>query len=255
LLLSVCSAVRNVSHPARTVCQIIKAKAFDKKTSVLQYLIKVVKTNEPELLRVHEEMPHLGPVENVVVETLVSELKELNGQLMRVKETAVTEGKRVRDMKSSGQKLDVAGAEPVLTAMERFAKYAEKQMKDASAQIDKVQEIFKATLAYFGEDPAKGSSDFFGTLNKFVGAFDSALQAVKRIESSELAKEKRYAKHDKEAKKKVPAKSKAPAKKESDIVAVKSKGKLDLLGQWKQCADCKCLLNADLPAFHTCDHG
>lgn len=32
-------------------------------------------------------------------------------------------------------------------------------------------------LSYFGEDPAMTSTAFFGTLNKFVAAFDSARES------------------------------------------------------------------------------
>lgn len=220
--------------------------------------MKLVKANEPDLLNVHEELPSIGPAENVIVEGLSSELKELNDQLTSVKGTAEAEGKRIRDGKlgiKGGTALDrlrqqktkikdVEGvhmynmAEPIaLTAMEKFAKYAEKQTKDAFARIDEVQENFKGVLVYFGEDPAMTSNDFFGTLNKFVAAFDSALEVVKRIEALKLAEEKKAAaQRAKEATKKA-AKTAAAAKQVSDIVATNQKGKLDLSGQRKKFAD------------------
>ncbi len=243
----------------------IQAKAFDKKTSVLQYLVKLVKANEPDLLNVHEEMPSIGPAENVVVETLVSELKELNEQLTSVKGTAAAEGKRKREGKNPVQKVsaldrlrqqktkikDVEGvhmyniAEAVdLTAMEKFAKYAEKRTKEAFASIDEVQENFKGVLTYFGEDPAMISTAFFGTLNKFVAAFDSALEVVKRIEALKIAEEKKAAAmRAKQATKKA-AKTAVAAKQVSDVIAAQSKGKLDLSGQRKKFADRESSKNA-----------
>jgi len=191
-----------------------EAKAFDKKTSVLQYLVKLVKVNEPDLLNVHEEMPSIGPAENVIIETLISELKELVDQLNNVKETATAEGRRIRNEKEPSpnsspldklrqQKTkikDVEGVnmynqtEPVgQTEMEKFVAYAEKRTKEALARTDEVQEIFKGVLVYFGEDPAMTSKDFFGTLNKFVAAFDATLEIVKRLEAMKLAEEKKAA--------------------------------------------------------------
>lgn len=245
----------------------MQAKAFDKKTSVLQYLVKLVKANEPDLLNVHEEMPSIVAAENVIVEALVSEVKDLNDQLTSVKGTAEAEGKRIRDGKapltkrSALEKLrsqktkikDVAGVHmynqstPIqLTAMEKFAKYAEKRTTEAFARIDEVQENFKMVLSYFGEDPAMTSTDFFGTLNKFVAAFDSALEVVKRIEALKLAEEKKAAAQRAKEKTRKAAKAAAAAKKlsekpASDVVPVKSKGKLDLAGQRKQFADRKYL--------------
>lgn len=190
-----------------------QAKAFDKKTSVLQYLVKLVKANEPDLLNVHKEMPSIGPAENVIVDGLVSELNELINQLKSVKETASVEGKRIREGKtlwkiSAVDKLrqqktkikDIEGvsmyniAEPYdQIPMEKFALYAEKCTHEAFARIDEAQENFTGVLTYFGENPAMTSTDFFGTLNKFVAAFDSALEVVKRIEALEIAEEKKAA--------------------------------------------------------------
>jgi len=192
----------------------VQAKAFDKKTSVLQYLVKLVKNNEPDLLNVHEEMPSIGPAESVVVETLVSELKELKEQLQHVKATATAEGKRIRDGKRVGpaltaldrlrqQKTKIKDVEGVnmynqtetiqLTIMEKFVLYAEKRTKEAFSRIEEVQENFKGVLTYFGENPTMTSSDFFGTMNKFVAAFDAALVVVKRIEALNAAEEKKAA--------------------------------------------------------------
>jgi len=241
----------------------LQAKAFDKKTSVLQYLVKLVKANEPDLLNVHEEMPSIGPAENVVVDGLVSELNELNDQLSSVKGTAAAEGKRIRDGKNPLSKLspldrlrqqktqirDVEGVnmynlavEVDLTAMEKFTKYAEKRAKQAYDRIEEVKENFKGVLSYFGEDPSMTSAAFFGTLNKFVAAFDSALEVVKRIEALKIAEEKKEAaRRLKEENKKAAAaakKVKSDAQPSSDIVsAQKEKGKLDLAGQRKQFAD------------------
>ena len=249
-----------------------EAKAFDKKTSVLQYLVKLVKANEPDLLNVHEEMPSIGPAENVIVDGLVSELNELHSQLNSVKGTAAAEGKRIRKGKDPLGKLspldrlrqqktkikDIEGvnmynkAEAVdLTAMEKFTMYADKRTKEGFARIEEVQENFKGVLTYFGENPAMTSSDFFGTLNKFVAAFDSALEVVKRMEAMKIAEEKKEAALEKkEAALRAKEKAKKASKAEevvnqlTDIVGItpqksaqKEKGKLDLAGKRKQFAD------------------
>ena len=119
---------------------------------MLQYLVKLVKANEPDLLKVHEEMPSIGPAENVVVESLVSELKELNDQLESVKATAEAEGRRIREShepdlnissidKLKQQRTEIKEVDGVsmynkalpttLTPMEKFVRYAEKKTKEA----------------------------------------------------------------------------------------------------------------------------
>lgn len=242
----------------------IQAKAFDKKTSVLQYLVKLVKANEPDLLNVHKEMPSIGPAESVIVDGLVSELNELNSQLKSVKETASAEGKRVREGKTHLRKIsavdklrqqktkikDIEGvnmyniAEPYdQIPMEKFALYAEKRTNEAFARIDKVQENFKGVLTYFGENPAMTSTDFFGTLNKFVAAFDSALEVVKRIEALEIAEEKKAAaRRAKEANKM--AKTAAAGKQLVGIITRNSKGAVSSSEQPKTFADREYLMKS-----------
>eukprot|EP00804_Cyclotella_cryptica_P000890 CCRYP_001117-RB/>CCRYP_001117-RB protein AED:0.15 eAED:0.22 QI:0/1/0.78/1/1/0.92/14/0/3367 len=237
-----------------------EAKAFDKKTSVLQYLVKLVKVNEPDLLKVHAEMPSICPAESVIVDGLISELKDLSERLKNVKETAVAEGNRYRDTKVaslSGTALDrlkqqrtkIKEIEGVnmynqtesseLTPMEKFVAYAEKRTSEALARTDEVQELFKGVLTYFGEDPAMTSTDFFGTLNKFVGALDAAFEVVKRLEAQKAAEEKKAAaqRAREEAKKAQAPPDNVDESKHDPSRLVIERGKLDLSGQRKQYAD------------------
>ncbi|KAL7522550.1 hypothetical protein ACHAWX_007259 [Stephanocyclus meneghinianus] len=236
-----------------------EAKAFDKKTSVLQYLVKLVKVNEPDLLKVHAEMPSIGPAESVIVDGLISELKDLSERLKNVKETAIAEGIRYRVSKAAtqtGTALDrlkhqrtkikeIEGVnmynqtEPSeLTPMEKFVAYAEKRTAEALARTDEVQELFKGVLTYFGEDPAMTSTDFFGTLNKFVGALDAAFEVVKRLEAQKAAEEKKAAaQRAREEAKKAQAPPENVVEKHDISNLVIERGKLDLSGQRKQYAD------------------
>ena len=118
-------------------------------------------------------------------------------------------------------------------------------------------------LSYFGEDPAMTSTDFFGTLNKFVAAFDSArecihdlhchrwlrnltvrklVEVVKRIEKAKMQEEKKrkaaLAKEKaKEAAKAVKVAKNTPERAIQGQQKQQPKGKLDLTGQRKQFAD------------------
>ena len=238
---------------------------------MLQYLVKLVKTNEPDLLNVHKELPSIGPAENVIIDGLASELKELNERLNSVKETATLEGNRLREgiarersssncdkprhqKVSSLDKLrqqktkikDIDGVHMYnialpsdQTAMEKFVLHAEKRTEEMFTRIDEAQENFTGVLTYFGENPAMTSTDFFGTLNKFVAAFDSALEVVKKIEALEIAEQKKASARRAKAMLK-PNYVAAIDKQKPDLVSQTSKGKLDLSGQRKKFADRKC---------------
>ncbi len=242
--------------------------------------MKLVKANEPDLLSVHKELPSISAAENVIVDGLVSELKDLTDRLSSVKETATLEGNRLREGKlrersetncdkprhqkvSSLDKLrqqktkikDIDGVQMYnvalpsdQTVMEKFAQYAEKRTDELFTRINAAQDNFKGVLTYFGENPAMTSTEFFGTLNKFVAAFDSALEIVKRIEAFELAEEKKAAvRRAKEALK--TSNHAAIAKQKSDLSSQTAKGKLDLSGQRKIFADRKCCWRASVSQY------
>ena len=207
----------------------------------------------------HLELPNIGPAESVVVDGLITELRDLNERLKEVKATAEAEGERYRESEISyksgtaldrlrQQKTKVKVVEDVsmynqakpyeLTPMEKFVVKAEKRTMEALARTDEVQELFKSVLVYFGEDPAMSSVDFFGTLNKFVGALDGAYEVVKRLEAQKAAEERKAAAHRAREEKK----AKAQKEKEEELSgngssATIEKGKLDLSGQRKQFAD------------------
>jgi len=62
--------------------------------------------------------------------------------------------------------------------MEMFVEYAETRSKEAQGRIEDVQNAFKKVLAYFHEDLTMDS--FFGTWNKFLDEFYSALEKVEK---------------------------------------------------------------------------
>lgn len=146
--------------------------------------------NEPDLLHVHKEMPSIGPATNVVVEVVESGVKELMKQLILVKKTVMTDREQMRG--TDGPKCR-EGSPSDLTAMEKFANYAEMRINQVFFQIEEMQEHFKRVLTYLSEDPAMTSSYFFGTLNKFVAAIDSALEDAKMTEVREKKSASRHA--------------------------------------------------------------
>lgn len=68
-----------------------EAKAFDKKTSVLHYLAKLIRQNDESLLRFGEDLTTVPLAEGVVLDGLVGDMKMVNEQLQKVTETTITE--------------------------------------------------------------------------------------------------------------------------------------------------------------------
>ena len=140
-----------------------------------------------------------------MLDTLNADLKSMKDDLDRVIELARKEGDRHRgedgklinsQIKKSlselkGQSDDSRGVEESehtveLTPMELFAVGAEKDMKNAFEKADEMKIKFSSTLEYFGEDAKMSSSDFFGTLNKFINAFGISTDFVEKQEQTRV---------------------------------------------------------------------
>lgn len=68
-----------------------EAKAFDKKTSVLHYLAKLVRQNDESLLDFKEDLKTVPIAESVILDGLVGDMKMVNEQLKKVSATATSE--------------------------------------------------------------------------------------------------------------------------------------------------------------------
>jgi len=168
----------------------------------LQYLVKLVKQNDEELLKFKKDMEYVEKAKGVVLGALSDEMKQMKEELEQVKVVAKSEGERKRGSKSS-QKLTKKQEDSAsdrenlltedLTPMEIFVGKAEKDVYEAFNKANDTNKKFISLLEYFGEDPKMPSSDFFGTLDKFINAFEVSQGYVEKQEQARLKAEKRAA--------------------------------------------------------------
>ena len=190
-----------------------QAKAFDKRTSVLFYLVKLIKDNDEGLLKFTEDIPTVPEVSGQMVDSLFGDLKQLSKELEEIQKTADVEADRLRDengkfinysrkktltelqsQKTSVHKneegveqFNLMESEEEVTEMQFFAMNAKKTMDESYATAEEMKSNYLALLRYFGEDEKMPSGDFFATLNRFLESFDSALDAVNKAEQARVS--------------------------------------------------------------------
>jgi hypothetical protein len=71
--------------------------------------------------------------------------------------------------------------------MERFVLNAKVASEQANESIENVKKKYEVVLGYFGEDEKMASSDFFGTLRRFVAEFKKAAEQVEAIEKATVS--------------------------------------------------------------------
>ncbi|GAX16884.1 hypothetical protein FisN_5Hh257 [Fistulifera solaris] len=194
-----------------TLLKLNEAKAFDKKTSVLQYLIKVVKRNDESLIEFHKDLPHTNDSVNIILDSLCSDIKALKDDLEKVFKTSQEQADELLDLGITSklslselkeQKTNVRSLSGVSqfnqvdhltgrTPMERFCLHAKASIDEAYELTSQVQVKFRSLLQYFGEDEKMASNEFFGTLKRFISDFNNANQIVQKEEKMRLREMKR----------------------------------------------------------------
>eukprot|EP00934_Nitzschia_sp_Nitz4_P006014 Nitzschia sp. Nitz4//scaffold124_size66437//25636//38731//NITZ4_006111-RA/size66437-processed-gene-0.6-mRNA-1//1//CDS//3329534552//6004//frame0 len=205
-----------------------EAKAFDKKTSVLHYVVKLVKKNDVSLSMFDDDLPSVIPAQSVLLDGLSADVKSISDELVEVDKTVVEEAERLEQngelqpmsVTENSEHKSVTSAEesaqdskggkpPGRTAMERFAIDAKSACDQALDSIDNVKKKYAALLQYFGEDEQMATGDFFGTLTRFIAEWRKAVEQVETIERKEAKEKKRAAAKAAKAKRKTQPKSSA----------------------------------------------
>ena len=186
---------------------LLQAKAFDKKTSVLMYLAKLVRKNDESLLGFQEDLATCRHAENIVLDTLASDIKNIEAELEKVHKTSAEEAARLeaagelkpfslsdlKELKTSVYSLggvqhyNRVDHQSGRTPMERFALNSQDALKQATAKIEMLKEKYKSLLLYFGEDEKMPSNEFFGLMRRFIEEFQKACDMVEKMEAQRVS--------------------------------------------------------------------
>jgi len=184
----------------------LQAKAFDKKTSVLMYLAKLVKKNDESLLGFQDDLKTVRHAENIVLDSIAADIKNIEGTLENVHATAAEEDARLeaagelrpfsladlRELKTTVYTIDdvphfnKVDHQSGRTPMERFALNSQDALKQARSKIKKLKGVYANLLEYFGEDEQMPSNEFFGTMMRFIEEFQEAHDEVEKMEQDRV---------------------------------------------------------------------
>lgn len=148
------------------------AKAFDKKTSVLQYIVRLIHRNDESCLFFPEDLVHLPDAARISIETLCHE-----------KDSITASQRRCSGMVESMRDSQTEGLE--LAAISEFLLKAEQSISSLEAKLSNMRKKFESVLSYFGEEPSMPSHEFFATLQTFVDAFLEERAVAERFRKSE----------------------------------------------------------------------
>ena len=171
-----------------------EAKAFDKKTTFLHYIILIVQRNNELLLKYYDDLPTVLKADKVFWDQCLQDLEEVENQLENVRRISLYEARMKKQYKlrrgnDSGSDDDSLGdmelslEEEVeslrATPTGLFTLGAIKQVSALRDKIDRTKSKFKRVLEYFGEDINKMQPhELFSIISTFTRDFQKAKDEV-----------------------------------------------------------------------------
>uniref|UniRef100_H3H2R5 FH2 domain-containing protein n=1 Tax=Phytophthora ramorum TaxID=164328 RepID=H3H2R5_PHYRM len=144
-------------------------KAVNQKTTVLHYLVRLVKKNHPQVLDFQDELRSVPLAARESFETVDEDFKKLEKGLASLNiELKLLEKQAVESL----------GLEVTIKSMQTAASDIEAQMKTLADGIARAREEVSSVLDYFGEDPKRNPTEFFTTLASFCSVFQRARNEV-----------------------------------------------------------------------------
>ena len=170
-----------------TLLQLQNAKAFDKKTTILSYVILLLHRNDADCLQFPEDLSRaLGQAAKIGLETLQSERRVLRQGLDQVRAVVAAEKARHEKALPVGAVATESGSGPFASnaAITAFIIDSEQKCLQLDQLAVEAQAAYTGLLNYFGEDLVMTSQDFLLTLFRFAQAFsverDAYLEQKKR---------------------------------------------------------------------------
>jgi len=160
------------------------AKAFDKKTTVMHFLVRLLERHDPDTLSFRKDLSNISDASTISSSSILTELVELETQLSAAKHVLGNEGATATcDETLSSAGGGGGGGDGDVSDMPYalFLRAATRRLLSLRAEVARVNEKYSGVLLYFGEDPELGSEDFFTTLGQFATTFDQAVVEVKEL--------------------------------------------------------------------------
>ena len=190
-------------HKAITVESLLKlstAKAFDKKTSVLQYVIMLIARHNADPLLFPDDLKYLFEVsrlslENIITEKtlLENELKLHIDSLRRIYNAHQQQLALNPEMASNPDSSQQLADKNLLDTLEQFEKQLVPLCEELNHRVTILTNKYQNILIYFGEDLKLTCQDFFLTLSKFVTDFITTRDQFERARQLEIKKQQRAA--------------------------------------------------------------
>ena len=166
-----------------TLLKLASAKAFDKKTTILEYVVIVLDRNDTSALDFNLQLTSLKDAARSNMSDIITEYEALSRELKIIR-GALT-------MLRTGQEFDVdPSKDGIMKSVDRL-KVAESTLETLQNEQDTLKKKYAGIIKYFGEDEKLASNELFTTLNKFIVDFCATRDSFRAKKEAEEKRQKR----------------------------------------------------------------
>jgi len=170
----------NIGFSLDSLLKLQSAKAFDKKTSILSYVITLVHRSDEASLQFPLDLAHVAEASRLTLDGVVAEKCQL-----------------VAGLENCSRILSQATeANPSFVS---FLQAAECKCEELNSLIESAREKYTSVLNYFGEDTSLQAHEFFTTISKFAQDFVHERDVLERHMKADARRMQQQTK-DKESK-------------------------------------------------------
>ena len=190
-----------------SLLKLSQAKAFDKKTTFLHYIVMVVKRNNESLVSFKNDLPSVLKSDKIYWDQCENDLEEVENQLENVRKISLHEvygknrpswarrkkGKDDDDMSQESMTLEAEVEALRSTNIGIFTLDAIKKVSNLRENVERTKSKFYKLLEYFGEEDKKKMSPhhLFEIMVTFTKDFDTALEEVAEFDKKKRRTEKK----------------------------------------------------------------
>jgi hypothetical protein len=206
--LNTAGAVKKEPALAITLDSLLKLnqfRAFDKKTTFLQFVASVVRRNDPKLCHLKDDLTTVFVADKLIWDHTLAELQRMESQLESVRMLALYHGSSkdrpfTSTRGSAGGDDATALSMPKITVEEEidllrrtsignFTLNASARMAAVMDEIENAKSSYNALLLYFGEEGKKGlqPNDVFQTISTFCRDFEASVTVVMETEKAQVS--------------------------------------------------------------------
>lgn len=159
-----------------------QAKAFDKRTSFLEYVARVTRRNEPHLLHFTDDLASLSRATKLDWESTQNEVENLENRISFLRTFAMSSAGMKDQQNAHQSELN----ELRKTSLGCFTIESCLKMTHLYSEIEASQNAFDAVVDYFGETEVKKPAEMFEQIANFATDFETATQKAVTHEKERL---------------------------------------------------------------------